>query len=97
MGRSLEDKKIALNMANRAATGAMSRKMPPAYTPGDPQAQNRHVNLAIDALDNAKEARYSVKMHALAQARDRLNKETERGAHRPAVGGYTNHKHGGES
>ena len=26
-----------------------------------------------------------------------LNKETERGEHRPSVGGYSDHKHGGEA
>ena len=31
--------------------------------------------------------------HGIAQ----LNKETERGEHRPVVGGYADHKHGGES
>ena len=61
MGKTLEDKKIALNMANRAATGAMSRKTPPAFVEGDPQAFNRHMNMVIDAVDNAKVARHDVK------------------------------------
>ena len=34
---------------------------------------------------------------SLRAARDQANKETERGKHRPAVGGFTDHKHGGES
>ena len=33
----------------------------------------------------------------MRKARDQLNKETERGEHRPVVGGYADHKHGGES
>jgi hypothetical protein len=37
------------------------------------------------------------RMKALKRARDQLNKETERGEHKPAVGGFSDHKHGGES
>lgn len=34
---------------------------------------------------------------SMKQAKSQLEKETERGEHRPAVGGYADHKHGGES
>ena len=72
MGKTLEDKKIALNMANRAATGAMSR----GHNPGDLKALSRNVHLAIDAVDNAKAARHELKQErALEKAVKHLEKQ----------------------
>lgn len=43
------------------------------------------------------ETREVIEHSALRAAKSQLEKETERGEHRPAVGGYADHKHGGES
>ena len=70
------------------------------YAPGNPgNYRGRSFERAKDKKDDHH---FTAKAHekaatALEQARDQLNKETERGEHKPAVGGYTDHKHGGES
>ena len=46
---------------------------------------------------NMKAREHEQAASALERAKVHLEKETERGEHRPAVGGFTDHKHGGES
>ena len=57
--------------------------------------QGRHGKEEFESPAGIRQSKAIAK--SMQQARDQLNKETERGEHRPSVGGYTDHKHGGES
>ena len=105
-GRKLgnKDKRIALR--NEASLKRTLSDFPGPYK--NPAEFKKFGHLSPEELEEARHYRVNPDSPAglrhtravaktLQQARDQLNKETERGEHRPAIGGFTDHKHGGES